>query len=122
MEMALEFDEDMVVTEDAGETVDRAMRFGGTALLERGSEGTFVAARQANEAGGVLFKFVLEHSAFLFSRSAQLHAGDELAKILVAGTRGNEERQFEIATEARRHGRRSRFLISDCRLKIGGER
>src|SRR5215469_5986497 len=104
MQVALEFDVDVVVAEDAGESVDDAMRFGGAAFLERGGERAFVAPGQADESGSVLLEFVLEDGAFFFSLRAQLHARDELTEILVAGAGGDEEGKFEFTTETRRHG------------------
>jgi len=103
MQMALEFDVDVVVAEDAGEAIDDAASFSRAAFLESGGERAFVAACQADEAGGMLLQFVFEDVAFFFSLRAKLHTGDELAEVLVAGAGGDQEGKFEFTTETQRH-------------------
>ena len=58
----------------------------------------------------MLLQFVLKDSTFLFSSRAKFDAGDELAKILVAGAGRNEEGKSEFARG---------FQIFDFRLRIG---
>ena len=53
MEMALEFDVDILVTENSDEFVDCVARFFWTALFEGCCERAFVAAREADQAFGV---------------------------------------------------------------------
>jgi hypothetical protein len=97
MIVALQFDVDVVVSEDAGEAIDHAMGFGGASFFERGGERAFIASGEADEAGGMMFEFVLEDGAFFFALGAQLHAGDELAEVLIAGAGSDEEGKAEVA-------------------------
>jgi hypothetical protein len=90
MEMALEFDVDVFLAKDVGETLDRAAGFGRASFFERAGERAFFASGEADDTSGVLGEFVLKYRSFFFSLCAQLHSGDELAEILVAGAGGDQ--------------------------------
>ncbi len=51
----------------------------------------------------MLFQFVLEDGAFFFPVGPELHAGDELAEVLVACAGSHEEGKSELTTETQRH-------------------
>ena len=96
--------------------VDGVEGFVVTATGEGGGERAFVAAGEADEALRVLGKFVLEDCAFIFL-VAQLHAGEELGEILVAGAVGDQEGKAEgvFTTE-------TPFDCAQGRFRHGGRR
>src|ERR1700758_3838606 len=108
VKMALEFDVDVLAAKNAGQMLDRAAGFGRASFCQRGSERTFLASGEADDASGVLREFVLKYRSFFFSLRAQLHSGYELAEILVSGAGGDQQREFEITG----------FQIFDFRLQI----
>src|SRR5215469_7633808 len=101
MEVALQFDVDVVATEDLGEAFDGMECFVVSAMGESGGQRAFVAAGEADQAGGGVFELAGEDGAFVFW-GAQLHAGEKLAEILVTGAGGDEEREAEASTEKSR--------------------
>ncbi len=60
---------------------------------QRRSQWSFVASGQADKAFGVLLQIVQRCRAFALVRLAQLEGRDELAEVLVAGSKCAEERQ-----------------------------
>ncbi len=97
MKMALQFHVNIVVAKDAGQAFHRASCFFHAAMSQRGGQRSVIAAGQADQPGSMFLQFLLADSAFAFLR-AQLHFGDQTAKILVAGAGGDEERKAkEIA-------------------------
>ena len=91
--MALEFDVDVVGSEDAGEAGEN---FGGVFVLEAESERTFVASGEADQAFGEFGRNLRGGGGLVagladFGACAQFHAGDEAAEILVARARLDEE-------------------------------
>src|SRR5258708_40283949 len=105
MEVALQFDVDVFVSENADQSVDLTASFIDAALLQGSGQRAFRAAGEADEAFGMLFEFLWSDCAFAFF-GAQLHFGDQAAEVLVAGARGDEE-----------GGAKG---IADCRLQIEG--
>src|SRR5438105_15201600 len=80
MEMALQFDVNIVVSENSDKTIYGAACFFRAAVCERESERAIIAAGQTNQAGTMLFEFVFQCRAFIFF-GAQLHFGDQPAEV-----------------------------------------
>ena len=59
LEMALQFDVDVLGSENADELIDLAEGFVDAAVLQGRGEGAFVASGEADEAWGVLFVILL---------------------------------------------------------------
>ena len=100
LEMALQFDVDVFVSEDGDESIDLATSFIDAALLYGCGQRPFCTAGEADQAIGMLFEFFDADCAFAFF-GAQLHFGDEAAEILVAGAGGDEERKAEGIVDCR---------------------
>ena len=64
-----------------------------TAFHKRGGKRTFIAARQADKAYGILLQVLRRGSAFAFLSLAHFELCDELAKVLVSGLRLAEQGQ-----------------------------
>ena len=103
LKMALQFDINILGTEDSDNLIDLAASFVDAALLQSGCQWAFRAAGEADEALGMLLKFFGEDCALAFF-GAQLHFGDQAAEVLIAGAGGDQEGKSEFTTEARRHG------------------
>ena len=89
VEVALEFDVNILGAEDGDELIDLFSGFLCAALLQGCCEWAFVTAGEANQAFGVFFEFLCRDGAFTFL-GAQLHFGDEAAEVLVTGTGLNQ--------------------------------
>ena len=92
LEMALQFDVDILGSEDADELIDLARASSMPPCCKGRGEWALVAAGQADEACGMFFEFLREDCAFAFF-CAQLHFGDQAAEILIAGAGSDEERK-----------------------------
>src|SRR5580692_6856045 len=92
LEMTLQFNVDVAGAKDSYQLIDDSPRFVDATLPQRSGQRAFRAAGEADESGSVLLQFVGTDRALAFLR-AQLHLGDQAAKILVAGARGDEERK-----------------------------
>jgi len=114
MEVALQFDVDILGAENADELIELVFGFVASALVQCCGERAFVAAGEADESFGVLFEFLRGDGAFAFLH-AQLHFGDQAAEILVAGAGSDEERNAKFTTEALSRGGIANgcFLIVD---------
>ena len=89
VEVALEFDVNILGAEDGDELIDLFSGFLCAALLQGCGERAFVTAGKADQAFGVFFEFLCRDGALAFP-SAQLHFGDEPAEVLVTGTGLNQ--------------------------------
>src|SRR6266576_4560344 len=89
VEVALEFDVDILRAEDGDELIDLFSGFLYAALLQGCGERAFVTAGKADQAFGVFFEFLCRYGALTFP-GAQLHFGDEPAEVLVTGTGLNQ--------------------------------
>ena len=94
IEMALQFDIDVAGSERAGEAGEG---FGGVVVLQREGERAFVASGEAEQAVGELGEIFKRGGRLIarlriFRSSAQFHAGDQAAEILIAGARLDKER------------------------------
>src|SRR5580704_6016974 len=118
--MALEFDVDVAGAENSDEPIDLAAGFIEAALLQGCRQRALRSAGQADQALGVLFELFCTDRAFAFL-CAQLHFGDQAAKILVAGAGGDEKWKAKITKYTRlgctqgklRHGGLLELLIVD---------
>ncbi len=111
LEVALQFDVDIVMAEDADELIELASSFLGASLLEGCGERAFVTTGEADQAFGMFFEFLTGDRAFAFF-GAQLHLGNQAAKVLVTGAIRDKHGKTEFTTETRRHGG-IQMLIAD---------
>ena len=61
---------------------------------QRGSQRPVITAGEADQAGSMLLEFMLANRAFAFL-CAQLHFGNQVAEVLVAGAGRDEQRKAE---------------------------
>ena len=92
MKMALQFDKNILATENSGESFDRAMRFLHAAELQRRCQRPVIAAGKADQSIGMFLQLIFPHCAFIFL-GAQLHLCDQAAEIVVTSRRRDEKRK-----------------------------
>ena len=93
MEVALEFNINVGMAEDADEPFDTAASFIETAAGESVSKWSFVASGEADEPGSMFAQFVFEHGTLAFV-SAQFHLGVEATEVLVSEAGGDKKRKM----------------------------
>ena len=94
LEVPLEFDVDIVVAEDADESIDCAAGFVDAALCRAAASGPSSPPVRQIRPSACSCEFFARDCAFAFF-GAQLHFGDQVAEILVAGAGGDEKRKAE---------------------------
>ncbi len=100
MVVALQFDVDVFVSEDADELIDLPTGFVHAALPQSRCQWAFRAAGEADESGSMFFEFFFANRAFAFL-GAHFHFGDQAAEVLVAGTGGDEEGKARTIVDCR---------------------
>ena len=99
LEMALEFDIDILRAENADQVGELSAGLVRATLGQGSGKRAFVAAGQQDQAWGMFFEFLCCDRAFAFF-GAQLHFCDQATQVLVPGTGGDEERETEFTTGA----------------------
>src|ERR1700733_12302015 len=97
MEMALQLDIHIAAAKKSDQLLDLLAGFFDAAMLQSGRQQPIRAASQANETLSMLLQFFFLHCTFTFF-CTYLHLGDQAAKILITGTRGDEERKADLIT------------------------
>ena len=91
--VALKFDVEIAAAVDCGEPLGDLARSCSAAVCQRRGQRAFVAAGEADQSGGELFKIFERSRALGLGVLAHLEARDELAEILIAGLRCAEQQQ-----------------------------
>ena len=86
MKVPLQLYINIAAAENTGQAFDRPPRLVHTALRQRSRQWAVISAGEADQAVGVFLQLVCANMPFAFFR-AQLHPGNEVAKILIAGAR-----------------------------------
>ena len=123
--VALEFDVDIVGAVEADESFEEGAGGGFAACCECGGERAFVAAGEAEEAGGILGEVVVGGCAFGLGGLTHFELGDELAEILIAGAGGAEEGETTSRPGTRASGATPALMgepggWSEARAECGG--
>src|ERR1700731_2513582 len=103
MEMPLQLNINIPATKQSNQMFDSLTGLFDSSLLQSHSQWPIRTAGQANKSFRMLFQFFFANCALAFF-SAQLHPGNQAAKILITGARGNQKRKAEVTTKAQRHG------------------
>src|SRR5581483_2077678 len=107
IEVALQFDINVFAAKNAGETFNGSAGFVCSAVSESVGEEAIIAAGKADQAVGKFGEVFFtggNGGRISVLGSTHFHAGDQAAEVLVAGARGDEERQVVsgFTTETRR--------------------
>src|SRR5262245_9087236 len=100
VKMPLQFDVNILASEDFDQAKNRSKCFPRTAARERRGKRAIICTCKADKSRGVLFQLIFKNCTFFF-RGAQFHFCDQATKVLIASAVLDEEREAKIPAGAR---------------------